>query len=444
MSSDHLLKSNTADPVANSSGNRNSHWFEKHRFGAALVVSLAVGGIIRFFYVFSFFGRPDPIIGGDGFSYHLEALRLADGLGYTASMWDVGAQASQHPPLWVTVLGGFSALGVDTINEQQLLGVFIGLLVIVMAALVGRLVFGDPGGIAAGAIAAIYPGFWVLDAQILSEPIALVLLGISIIAFYRLSNQPNVRHAIEVGLSVGLLVLARSEQIALLVLLAPIFFLKATYLSIGRRAVLGLIVIGVVALLLSPWVIHNSNRFEEPVLISSNMGVGLLTGNCSSTFEGELKGFYDMKCLKYADKPEGKPDRSVMDRLQREAAFNQIRENLDKLPLAIAARYGRAFGMYRTNHTVTEVAKWQGTPTWPIWAWVVSFWVVLAFAIIGALAAIRSRIDIMPLVVPILVMLAVVAAFFGEPRYHTLADLSFVVLAGFGLVTIATKFQNSR
>ena len=327
----------------------------------------------------------------------------------------------------------------DTINEQQLLGVFIGLLVIVVAALIGRLVFGDPGGIAAGAIAAIYPGFWVLDAQILSEPIALVLLGISIIAFYRLSNQPNVRHAIEVGLSVGLLVLARSEQIALLVLLAPIFLFKATYLSIGRRAV-----IGVVALLLSPWVIHNSNRFEEPVLISSNMGVGLLTGNCSSTFEGELKGFYDMKCLKYADKPEGKPDRSVMDRLQREAAFNQIRENLDKLPLAIAARYGRAFGMYRTKHTVTEVAKWHGTATWPVWAWVISFWVVLALAIIGAAAAIRSRIDIMPLVVPILVMLAVVAAFFGEPRYHTLADLSFVVLAGFGLVTIATKFQNSR
>ncbi len=439
-----MLKSNTTDPVANSTRNRNPHWLEKPRFGAALVASLAVGGIIRLIYVFSFFGRPDPIISGDGFLYNLEALRLADGLGYTAAMWDVGAQAAQHPPLWVTVLAGFSALGVDTINEQQLLGVFIGLLVIVVAALIGRLVFGDPGGIAAGAIAAIYPGFWVLDAQILSEPIALVLLGISIIAFYRLSNQPNVRHAIEVGLSVGLLVLARSEQIALLVLLAPIFLFKATYLSIGRRAVLGLIVIGVVALLLSPWVIHNSNRFEEPVLISSNMGVGLLTGNCSSTFEGELKGFYDMKCLKYADKPEGKPDRSVMDRLQREAAFNQIRENLDKLPLAIAARYGRAFGMYRTKHTVTEVAKWHGTATWPVWAWVISFWVVLALAIIGAAAAIRSRIDIMPLVVPILVMLAVVAAFFGEPRYHTLADLSFVVLAGFGLVTIATKFQNSR
>ena len=433
------MKSNTTDPIANSTRIRNSQWLEKHRFGVALVVSLAVGGIIRLFYVFSFFGRPDPIIRGDGFSYHLEALRLADGLGYTAAMWDVGAQSAQHPPLWVTVLAGFSALGLDTIHEQQLLGVFIGLLVIVVAAVIGRLFFGDPGGIAAGAIAALYPGFWVLDAQILSEPIALVLLGISIIAFYRLSSQPNVRHAIEVGIAVGLLVLARSEQIALLILLAPILLFKATHLGIGRRAMLGLMVIGIVALLLSPWVIHNANRFEEPVLISSNMGVGLLVGNCSSTFEGDRKGFFDMACLSYADKPERDADRSVMDRLQAEAAVIQIRDNLDKLPLTIAARYGRAFGVYRTNHTVTEIAKWQGSAAWPVWAWVISFWFVFGLAIIGAMAAIRSRIDILPLVVPILVMLGVVAVFYGEPRYHTMADLSFVVLAGFGLVTITTR-----
>ena len=57
-------------------------------------------------------------------------------------------------------------------------------------------------------------------------------------------------------------------------------------------------------------------------------------------------------------------------------------------------------------------------------------------AIVGATAAIRARIDISPLAISVLIMLGVVGVFYGEPRYHTMADLSLVVLAGFGLVKI--------
>lgn len=443
MNSDQFLKTNIPPPPANTTRNRYPRWLEEIRFGPALAVSLTVGGLIRLVYVLSFGGLPYPPIGGDGFSYHLEALRLADGLGYTSALWDVGAQTAHHPPAWVTVLGGFSALGLDTIHEHQLLGVLIGMLVIVVSAVVGRLFFGVPAGVAAGAVAAIYPGFWVLDAQILSEPLALVMLGASMIALYRFSRQMNVRHAIEVGILVGLTTLTRPEQIALLVVLVPILW-RATQLSFARRTLLGLIIIGIVALLLSPWVIHNANRFEQPVLISSNMGTGLLIGNCSSTFEGKNKGFFDMSCLRYAKKPDGGADRAVMDRLHRDAAIIQIRDNLDKLPLMIVARWGRAFGLYRTNHTVTEVANWHGTVTWPVWAWVISFWLVAALAVIGTTTAIRSRIDILPLAIPVLVMLGVVGVFYGEPRYHTMADLSLVVLAGFGLATLASKSGSNR
>ncbi len=418
--------------------------FDHQQFGVALVISLLVGAIIRLLYVFSFFGRPDPVIGGDGISYHLEALRLANGLGYTSAMWDVGAQTAHHPPAWVTVLAGFSALGIDTIHGHQLLGVFIGLLVIGVVAVIGRIIFGYLSGALAGAIAAIYPGFWVLDAQILAEPFALVMLGMTIIAFYRFSRETNIRHALEVGFFLGLTVLARSEQLALLIMLAPIFLFNATHLSLARRVMLSLIVIGCVALLLGPWVIHNANRFDEPVLISTNMGAGLLTGNCATTFEGKNKGFYDTYCFSYSEKPGQDADRSTKDRLHREAAIEQIQENLDKLPLTIVARYGRAFGLYKPAHTVTEVANWHGTDTWPVWLWVISFWVVGLLALVGIVTAIRARIDILPLAIPIFVMLGVVGVFFGEPRYHTMADLSFVVLSGYGLLAIVNQWSVRR
>ncbi|MCB1705010.1 MAG: glycosyltransferase family 39 protein [Halioglobus sp.] len=397
-----------------------------------------MGGLIRLLYVSTFLGLPDPIIGGDGLAYHLESLRLANGLGYTSALIDVGAQTAHHPPAWVTVLAGFSALGLDTIHGHQLLGVALGMLVIVVAATIGRMVFGDLAGAASGALAAVYPGFWVLDAQILSEPLALLMLGISIIAFYRFSRQTDVRNAILVGIAVGLTALTRPEQVALLVLLAPIL-LRARTVSLLRRALLGLVVVAIVAALMSPWIIYNASRFEQPVLISSNMGTSLLTGNCSTTFEGERKGFHDRKCMRLVKTPEGGADRSVIDRLHRDAAIAEIRGNLDKLPSTIAARYGRAFGLYQTSHTVAEVAAWHRTPTWPVWAWVISFWVLALLALPGIVTALRSGIDILPLAVPVLVMIGVVAVFFGEPRYHTMADLSFVVFAGFGLVTLAQR-----
>ncbi|CAA0111787.1 Uncharacterised protein [Halioglobus japonicus] len=409
--------------------------FASIRFGPALAASLIVGGLIRLLYILIVFGATDPALGGDGLSYHLEALRLADGLGYTSAMWDIGAQTAHHPPAWVTLLGGVSALGFDTIHQHQLLGVLIGMLVIVVSAVIGRLFFGETAGVAAGAFAAIYPGFWVLDAQILSEPLALVLLGASIIAFYWFSKAPNVPHAIAVGFFVGLTTLTRPEQIALLVLLIPILW-RAAQLSYARRALLALLVFAIVALLIAPWAIFNAKRFEVPVFMSTNMGTGLLIGNCPLTFEGKNRGFFDMGCLKYAKKPAGIKDRAVKDRLHRDAAIIQIRDNLDKLPLTIVARYGRAFGVYRTRHTVAEVAQWHGTATWPVWAWVISFWFVAALAVIGAAAAIRERIDISPLAISILVMLGVLGVFYGEPRYHTMADLSLVVLAGFGLAKI--------
>ncbi len=414
---------------------RLPRWLAVIRFGPALAVSLAVGGLIRLLYILMVFGANDPTLGGDGLGYHLEALRLADGLGYTSAMWAVGAETAHHPPGWVTFLGGVSALGFDTIHEHQLLGVLIGMMVVAVCAVIGRLFFGDLAGAAAGAIAALYPGFWVLDAQILSEPLTLVLLGASIIALHRFSRQPGIRHALELGLFVGLAALTRPEQIALLALLVPIMW-RATQLSYARRALLTLLVFAVVGLLVTPWAVFNAGRFDAPVFMSTNMGTGLLVGNCPLTFAGDNKGFYSMGCLMYSKNPEGTTDPAVNDQRNRHTAITLIRKNLDRLPSTIVARYGRAFGLYRTHHTVAEVAKWHGTATWPVWAWVISFWFIAVLAIVGAAAAIRARIDIAPLMISILVMLGVIAVFYGEPRYHTMADLSIVVLAGFGLTRI--------
>jgi 4-amino-4-deoxy-L-arabinose transferase-like glycosyltransferase len=407
-------------------------------FRIALLGSVVIGALIRFSYIASFIGRPAPAVRGDGFSYHLDAIRLSEGLGYTATFWN-GAEAAHHPPGWVTVLGGFSALGLDDLLSHQIIGALIGLLIIVVAALIGRRLFGEVTGGVAGAIAALYPGFWVLEAQILAEPLAILMLGLSIIALYRFSERTDLRRAIEVGVLLGLTALVRSELLALLVIVLPVILWQAKSVSLARRGMLGLVTIGCVILMVSPWAIFNAKRFQEPVLLSSNMGSALLLGNCPLTFEGEMMGFYDMKCLKYADTGDA-VDSSVRDGLYRAAAIDQIRENWKKLPYTVAARYGRTLGVYRSQQTVTKVAAWHGTAPWPVWAWVISFWVVSLLAIVGAVTAIRARSKLLPLLAPIFITLGVVAVISGEPRYHTMADLSLVVLAALGTVILVKHF----
>ena len=396
--------------------------------------AVSVGALIRFLYIATFVGRTEPAVGGDGWSYHLDAIRLSDGLGYTDGLFRIGEQVAHHPPGWVTVLGGFSALGIDSIQGHQMIAAAIGVLVILLAAFIGRKLFGDITGAVAGVFAAVYPGFWVLEAQILAEPLAILLLGLTIIALYRLSERTNLSRILAVAVLLGCTALVRSELLALL-LVVPVILWRAKAVPLLRRALLGLITLGCVAMILSPWVIHNAQRFDETVILSSNMGGTLLSGNCDSTFTGDKLGFYDVRCLQYVDKYRATTGAKVADRLYRKEAVAQIMANLEKLPWVVAARFGRALGFYRTDQTVQTVAVWQGTPTWPVWAWVISFWFVLILAVLGLVTAIRARSELLPLIAPILVVIGTIAVFYGEPRYHTMADLSLIVLAALGAVT---------
>jgi hypothetical protein len=82
-----------------------------------------------------------------------------------------------------------------------------------------------------------------------------------------------------------------------------------------------------------------------------------------------------------------------------------MRENLDRLPATVLARYGRTLGAFRPGQTTERVASWLGSDTWPIWAWVASFWLVVPLAVYGSLALRRARTFQWPLVAPVALVL---------------------------------------
>jgi 4-amino-4-deoxy-L-arabinose transferase-like glycosyltransferase len=396
------------------------------RFWLCVLSAVALGAVIRLTYLFH---AAPTLVWGDGFDYHHSAHRLADGLGYTG-VFDNGAEYAHHPPGWVTLLAGITELGGRSMRAHQVTGLVIGLGVILVAGLVGRRYAGHRVGAIAACLAAAYPGFWVLDVQILSEPLGLLILGVLMLVLADLWERPTLARSVLAGAVVGALALVRGEELALLAIaVAPILLLNRR-LEFGHRLARAGVATLVAAALLAPWTIHNLGRFEEPVVLSTNGGSTLLSGNCPpATYEGELLGSYDITCVVGLHWKNPELDRSEMDIESRGRAFDNMRDNVNHLPATVLARYGRLLGVFRPAQTVDFVGGWLGSATWPVWAWVTSFWLLAPLAVYGSVLMRRSRRFQWPLVAPVVITLLVTTIAFGDPRYHTMCDLGLVVLA---------------
>ncbi len=384
-------------------------------------------------------------VGGDGFDYHFSALRLADGLGYTSAFGDIGAQTAHHPPGWVTVLGAVSWLGARSFRDHELVAVAFGLGVVALAGLIGRRYFNARVGLIAALLAAVYPGFWVLEGNVLSEPLGLFVLGLFMLAMFDLRKSPTLARSALVGAVCGVVALVRSEEIFLLLLVvAPVLLLRRER-SIRHRVVALVVAVVACFAVIAPWTIYNNTRFKAPVLLSTNDGGTLLLGNCPpATYSGTLLGWHDSTCLSAISVTHREDDRSEVDVLARKRAVKNIANNLGRLPVVVPARFGRLLAVFRPSQTVAFVASWMKTSTKPIWAWVVSFWVLLLLGVYGLVIARRQRAFLLPLLAPALIVIVNVATSYGEPRYHTMSDLGIIVLAAVALDRVMTSAPRRR
>ena len=329
--------------------------------------AVALGAVIRFIYLLH--GAPPTLVLGDGFSYNLEAQRLADGLGYTSPMGDVGSRVSPTiRPVGSTLLAGVSGAGwgLDAGPTDNGGGHRLGPSSL-MAGLVGRRYAGPSCGgnqrLLGGALPRLLGdrGADPCRASGLSSSAGALMLVLA-----DLWDRPSVARAVVAGgCRRSALALVRSEQVVLfLVAIAPVLLLNRRIGRGGRRLVVhrhG----RVAAVVIAPWTFYNLDRFEEPVILSTNVGSTLLVGNCQ-------RGTYG-----------GRPDRLLRQRRAGELGVLACR-GLDRIadatssagraaarqhakttstacrPLCLA-RYGRTLGVFRPSQTVGFAANvvWQ-------------------------------------------------------------------------------------
>jgi 4-amino-4-deoxy-L-arabinose transferase-like glycosyltransferase len=419
-----------------------SRWFL-----TAVGVAVVAASVLRLLYIP--LDRRHVEFVGDAYYYHAAGNLLADGEGFIhpyPAMEGRAVESADHPPLYILYLAGWSLMGVRSITGHLLVSALLGVASVVFAALIGRRVAGERAGVVAAVLVALYPNVWRYDGMLMSETMVILAVLVTVWLAYRFWDHRTPGRLLALAAAVGLATLARSE----LGLLAPLLIVPIVLLvkerSWGWRVGWLAAAAGTVLAVLAPWLVLNQTRFEEPVLLSQNLGGTLAVSYCPTVFEGELLGYWDFHCgIRALDEagvgPLGDPR---IDSTMREAGLKFASENLDRFPVVMAARMGRITGTFRPLQQRDLDVFLENTSRWVADAGTVTLPFVLVGAVAGSVILRRRRTFQLPLVAPIACVVITVLLFYAATRFRATAEGPLCVLAAVAVAALWDRVRGPR
>jgi 4-amino-4-deoxy-L-arabinose transferase-like glycosyltransferase len=401
--------------------------------GRAFAVCLAIVAVgafvVRIVYILTI-ARHDPVGFNDSVYFHVQANLLARGHGFAEPLtWlQTGriVPAAVHPPLYTIALASSSVLGFTSYFAHKVVSCLIGTATVVVVGLLGRDIAGPRAGLIAAVVALAYPNLWVVDGILLSEGLFALLVALALLAAIRFARRPRFLTAALLGVAIALASLTRGEGLFLTVLLALPVALLARGLTLREKALrLGVMAVAVVVVL-APWFLRNANRFQHTVLLSTNSGDVLAQANCKQTYYGSHLGFWWFPCGQITVKG----DTSVRSAAQRDKAVRYIRAHKGRLPVVIAARLGRVWGVFRPSqqpHYDTVEGRDYHVAVWGLR----TYWFLLPFAIAGGVILGRRRRDgtLLVLLAPVVMVIFTAVTTYGTTRFRIGAEPTIVLLA---------------
>lgn len=379
----------------------------------------------------------------DNFFYSIQSKALAAGDGFANPyLWEATGgfePSADHPPLYSLYLTVWSLLGLDTSGWHRLASCFLGVATIVLVALVARRIAGDRAGLVAGVAAALFPPLWIVDGTIVAESLFAPIMAGVILVGLRFAEHPDNRRAAVLGAVIALGALTRSEGAALTVLLALPLVLVVRPLTWGARFRLLTVTAVAFVLVITPWTVRNLRSFEEPVTLAYGAGYVLKIGSCHETYSGRFFGYWHIDC---AYKGDVGADPSVGEKRARAEALDYIGENLERVPVVVAARVGRLWHLYRPAQGADFDVLFERRGRFPTDAGVWSFYALAPLAAAGAWSQ-RRRTEVLVLTGAMAASATLAAAVsFGITRYRIAGDVAIVILAGVGVDALVRRYRS--
>jgi 4-amino-4-deoxy-L-arabinose transferase-like glycosyltransferase len=408
------------------------------RFALVLVCIAAAAFLGRAVYVLTV-TREQPR-SYDELFYKSEATSFANGDGFQPTEFGIHFLGSgEHPPLTAVVLAPIAFLTGDNEVVMLMTIAFAGAGAVALIGLLGREVAGSRAGIVAAGTAAIYPNLWINDGLLLPETLAVVATAAALLFTYRLMRTAALRYAALLGVACALAMLSRGE----LALLVPLLAVPATLMikDIGwwQRLRVGGVVVLAAAVLVAPWQAFLLYRFERPTFISYGDGGVIAGANCDATYSGFLIGSWLGLCRPERESREP----SVAAAQRRDLGRDYMRDHLDRLPIVVAARVGRLWGVYRPFQ-MARFSVAEGKPRWASLAGWWMFWPLVGLGAAGAVVLRGRGVALLPLLTPLVLVTVVAAMFYGLVRFRAPAEPSVVVLAAVALEAAFVRVRARR
>jgi 4-amino-4-deoxy-L-arabinose transferase-like glycosyltransferase len=391
--------------------------------------------------------RPDVF--GDPFSYLRHAEDIAAGRGYAT--WIYAKPTAYFPVGYPAVLGGVLWLMGRVASSAT---AFQAVLVVNMAAAAATIVLTYAvaervadrrvARLAAGLVA-IFPGLVLYGAVAYVETsfTALVLL-LAWLAFCGRDLVPARRRLVMLGLALGATALVRPIVLPFALVFLVVWRREGWRRSLGATAM----VVLVAALVIVPWSIRSTRAMHGLVLVATNTGDDLCTGN-SSFANGE---YLDLGTHCWLGFDDVAPERLEVERDStntRAALSYALHHPAREVALAVRKAWflmahdheGRlaadSYGLQPEVPGRLVTAVDAGADVW--------WWLTLVAATIGGVVSWRrGRPVVRGLVGIVAVLLGTPLVLFGSARFHVPAEPILAIFAAVALVAVADRRRRGQ
>ena len=413
------------------------------RAGRAIGLAVVAGLVARLFFGFSYWvGKP---LTHDEREYLALSANLAAGRGFgypPAAPGEPEPERFGRAPIYPLFLAAVTTAGsLESLTAIRLAQSIVGALSVWLVALVAMRVAGPPAGVVAAWIAALYPPLVWTPAYVFSETLYMALALSHVLVVDRALSPGGTDGAgrapappswlVWCGVLGGLAALTRPAHLFFLLLLG--------LWLLGKRRLRDGVLIAVGAILvIAPWTYRNYREYGRPVLIASEGGITFWTGNHPlSPGEGDM-------AANPAIKRDNQRLRAAHDGLTPEQLepvyYREAMSAIARDPrwwlglLARKAFYtwipaGPSYTLHSTRYLVASL---------------VSYGLLLAAGVTGALLVMRARRWPVALGLLLASAMLVCVVFFPQERFRIpVIDPALIVLAAGGLALRKPKILES-
>jgi 4-amino-4-deoxy-L-arabinose transferase-like glycosyltransferase len=389
------------------------------RFGLWLAAIVAVGVGLRALQTLLVAPWPPGIFNDEAY-YSTLARLVANGYGFIRPGEFYGEHlrvpTAERAPLFTALVAALYKVGLAG-GDGRLVGLFTGGGTIAALGLLGRRLAGARAGLLAAGIAAAYPILIAADGAMMTESTYGLLAAFSMLVAYRLLDSPSLPYALALGVLLGLAALARGEALLLL----PLLLIPLVRRPGGWRT--AAVVVATFAVVLTPWTIRNFSAFDRPVLIATEGGETLAGANCDPTYYGKAIGTWRFSCARFNGR--GNEAKELNEAGHR--GLNYARDHADRVPLVMAARFARTWGLW------DPFAVPEGRRKWVQQLGAAIYFALLPLGAWGLVLLRRRNVPVLILLAPFVTVTLTSLGAYGQIRFRHSAELSLVVLAAVAL-----------